>query len=173
MVGCTVPARGVGNVTFSVVLPGGASSGLPFEYSSILTIASILPSRGPMVGGSYVTVLVGGDLSLYSDFECSFGSLRVSGVMHSSTTVTCISPFQDGPGVLPFSLFVDDLQTSISVFEFVLIPSVVRILPSSGSLMGGTTVSIFGAEFSAPGLQCKFGRQIVAGSNTEVISSSL
>ena len=44
-------------------------------------------------------------------------------------------------------------------FEYYLAPVVRRLVPSSGALSGGSTVTIQGAGFSEQGLRCRFGER--------------
>ena len=125
-------------------------------------------SAGPESGGTRVAIH-GYDvtnISLGSVF-CEFGSngYRVLGSIEdvNTGTITCVSP-NHPPATVPFRISFngqqfEDINAS---FTYYLQPTVFEVSPASGSLAGGSKISIFGSNFIASGLlSCKFGDLIV------------
>ena len=78
----------------------------------------MIPSTGPVLGGTAVTVTGTGFVNSVSLF-CKFGEQEVAGVFASATSVVCVSPQHIAGSVnLEVSSNRVDFSTSMKAFEF-------------------------------------------------------
>eukprot|EP00300_Choanocystis_sp_HF-7_P024547 c2602_g1_i1.p1 GENE.c2602_g1_i1~~c2602_g1_i1.p1 ORF type:complete len:1704 (-),score=279.63 c2602_g1_i1:25-5001(-) len=130
-----------------------------FEFKYQPRIHAIFPSLGPTTGGTTV-VVVGSGFSAIT--HCKFGSDRVNALVISDLMVRCKSPTR-GAGTIKLTLIAEtgnkltNLNTDNADFTFrVITTRVENVEPVSGSIGGGTLVTIHGSGFSMGSL-CKFG----------------
>jgi hypothetical protein len=92
---CTTPAHAAGSVTVSVTDSGGTGSlGAGYTYTTYTppppTVTSVIPSFGPMAGGTPVSVI---GTNFLSGATVNFGGApATSVVVVSSTQLTCVTP---------------------------------------------------------------------------------
>eukprot|EP00961_Rhodomonas_salina_P269396 3639795-Rhodomonas_salina.1 len=80
MVLCSVPHQLSGTVRVVVEKWNqGNGKGVFFRFAEKYSLTSLLPSRGPMQGGTVVTVEAGGMLVLPEVVHCVFDSTTVAG----------------------------------------------------------------------------------------------
>lgn len=158
-VDCYAPANGSGQVEVTV-LSGGK---LPawhtrafFTFEQPIVLLSIDPTSG-RYGASTTVTVTGQGFQPSSSLKCRFGGLEESATFLNSTHVRCIAPSQ-GIEDVPVSIVQGD-SASFNVLRFlyreeILIPPLV---PSEGSLYGGTLVSIkTNISSTMTELQCTF-----------------
>ena len=133
------------------------------------------PSKGPVHGGSIVTIEVGGGLSVAEEsVTCVFGGKRVSGYVQKGKQVECIAPGAKDAGIVKVEIDNVDGGLSGSLdFEYYLAPVISRLTPSRGALSGGAMVTLHGTGFLNEGLRCKFGPGSAGEGQGRYISSSL
>jgi large repetitive protein len=148
-ISATSPA-GTGTVDVSVATPGGtsaASSANQFTYIRVPVVTAVTPNSGPESGGTTVTIS-GGNMSDAS--SVSFGSSAVTDfVVDSDSQITAISPA--GSSTVDVTVTTPKgISTTSGADRFVYIPGpvVTGITPSSGSVGGGTTVTISGSNLT-------------------------
>lgn len=155
-----------------------SSNGLP--QCPLITQCAV-PSSGPVTGGTPIVITGCGFGTDPTQVRVFFrhGSTIVPGTVTgvTDTTINAITPAF--PGLDPTAATPVDLQvvlgagftlTSPSCFTFTgttLQPVVNAILPSSGTKLGGTRVTIFGSGFSAP-VQVTFGGGVGGGGALQV-----
>lgn len=184
----TVPATFYNSTCISCEAPQGLLSstlaitfnGFDFYGNQTLSLKTenivnrIYPTHGPSAGGSNVWIS-GTFYDTNDTLYCSFGSETVQSQVHSNELVSCISPPAASHGTVPFSL-TNSLVPSKTVFFYLNIASRYRLMPNSGSIFGGTPVTIFGMDFLAvQDLQCSFGGELVPAhfsTNTELFCVS-
>jgi len=66
-----------------------------------------------------------------------------------------------------------ELVGGVQRFEVYTEPPVVGLVPSRGTVKGGSYVSVLGSKFAGTALQCRFGSQKVSGSGARLVSSTL
>ena len=183
IVTCVMPAGEMGNTTVEVSNTGEvfARSRVPYAYRSVLGIVSIVPSIGPVDGGTMVRVVMSMALNASEGLQCAFGSkpMRMSGArVVSSRAVECITPaVQERQSVLAELTIMSGAavlaESGGASFLFSEPMRVVSVRPSIGSVRGGTMVEVHGSGYAARRTACVFGtsgREVV---RAEVTSSSL
>jgi hypothetical protein len=175
---------GATSVEVDVILPGNTVlvSQNCFTYTSSASFISVCatPGNGPITGGTNVQIQGGGFGTDLAQVTVSFrlGSTTLPAVVTAvtDTSINVITPAF--VGLDPSAVNVADIivkvgaqvtLTSASCFTYTqtgLTPVVSSLLPSSGTKLGGTRVTIFGTGFSSP-VQVFFG-----GVQAEVVSVS-
>jgi hypothetical protein len=152
----------------------GGSGASPTPPIAPPSISSLSPPAGPSSGGTSVTVL-GADLG--SDAQVTFGTspARVVSVT-AGTIVVAVTP-PHAAGVVDVVVTNRDGQSARVANGFTYqapppppAPSVSSVSPPSGSVAGGTTVTIVGASFAA-GAAVRFGGD--AATVTSVLSGAI
>jgi len=173
---CAVPSQIAGTVTVSVSNNGVDTgvAGKPFALEAQRSMVSLTPSRGPVQGGSLVTIeVVGGISSGAESVTCVFGGSRVQGHVLEGTRVECMSTGVTAAGKVKVGVEgVSGLVGSLD-FEFYFGPVVSRLVPSRGALSGGAMVTLHGTGFSGKGLLCRFGSGIAGEGTGRYLSSTM
>jgi len=177
---CQVPAKGPGVVKLSVsnngIDRGVVQTWLQYSSPGSGGVARVLPSSGPVEGGTRVQLVQG---RAYEDavMGCRFGESHVVAERGPDGAVYCESPYKGTSGVVTFqwTLWEDRLVSGEELqYEYVRESAVQRMRPERGALTGGTLVSLYGTGFAADSeVQCRFGGQHVAGRGVSVVSSTL
>ena len=151
---CTAPPRSSpGNVAVVVTNPDGASSsinnGYTYKAAHGPLIASVTPNTGPQEGGTTVTVAGG---ALVPGTVVDFGGVPAQSVTFvSSKELTCVTP-ANSPGSVAVTVTNPDGQSrslnhAFLYFAMAPAPSIVSLSPTAGSVFGGTSITINGANF--------------------------
>eukprot|EP00960_Hanusia_phi_P058432 763886-Hanusia_phi.AAC.1 len=159
---------------------GGTISGR-YEYYPRVKVKALVPSQGPSVGGTVVTVMLDGRIGGQDgigEWLCVFGDSRSNGQLNVSSpdesSVACNLP----PSV-PSTVSVQVRRPSGQKlpgglrFEYVLQARLISVSPSHGGAGGGSRVTITGEGIGREGLKCWFGGKAVEGEGVQWISSSL
>ena len=172
---CKTPAVSIpGPVTLDLSLNWrtGASNKLSktsliqsvFLYtSSQLSLVSVKPLQGPIVGATDVVVTTLNRINVGGILRCIFGKVVVVGEFISESQFACKSPPVSSPGTVWLDISID-AQTSQSRLEFKFYrpPMVALILPAFGSTAGGTKILMEGSFFiNSPEIVCRFGDKVV------------
>ena len=111
-----------------------------FKYTARPNISNIHPQSGPIRGGTRIT-LYGNHFSSTSSPSCRFNDVTVTAVFFSKNTLVCISPKIESPQQVKLSVSDNGKDVSNSIkFSFYSEPTVVGVVPTFGSLEGGTMV---------------------------------
>lgn len=145
-----------------------ASLSAAFAYDAAPSIASVTPSRGPVAGGTRIT-LHGADFQSGALVRIG-GSPAVATAVVDANTVTTLTP----PGVAgtaDIELTNIDSQRGVSMagFTYDAAPSIASLSPTTGSTNGGTVVTLTGTGFVA-GAEVLFG--LTASSAVNVVSTT-
>jgi|GEM_PF-593842 len=142
---------GVGAVDVTVTTPGGTSLTSfadQFSYESPPSISSVSPQGGPAVGGTTVTIT---GTNLTGTFTVAFGGYGAASFhINSPNSITAVSPAQ-AAGVV--DVWVTNGagssgRTAADHFTYTPSATVKKISPTSGSPLGGTSVTITGTNLS-------------------------
>jgi len=141
-----------------------SSKNVTFSYTDHLNIVSILPTLGPLDGGTPIKVFVQGlDPLVMDDIKCHFGNdLSVKATIQGTERdfITCISP-KHHRGSVMLSLSVNnenDMSRSVVYFDFVNSPAVNGIHPNSIFGAKEEKISFYGRDFiDSSQLMCQFG----------------
>ncbi len=122
----------------------------PFTLTvgALPTVTSILPTDGPLAGGTSV-VITGTDLT--SATAVDFGANAAAITSNTATSITATSP-AGSAGIVDVTVTTaggTSATSSKDKFTYVAAPTVTSILPISGSAAGGTHVVITGTNLSS------------------------
>lgn len=141
----TTPAHAAGPVDVALTTVNGTSTIVGgFTYNAQPSITSVTPSVGGPAGGTSVTIAGAGFLA---------GTIvRFDGVIAPATVVSATSIFATSPahaaGVVDVTVTNSNgVGTLSNAFTYLSAPQVASILPTSGSPIGGTTVTLTGSDF--------------------------
>jgi alpha-tubulin suppressor-like RCC1 family protein len=111
------------------------------------TVTGLSPAVGPTTGGSTVTI---SGAELEGATAVRFGATEAAFTPESSTSITATAP--PGTGTVDVTVVTPTGTSAISAadrYSYQLAPSVTKLLPTSGPVAGGTSVTITGTEFTA------------------------
>eukprot|EP00163_Fabomonas_tropica_P011773 TRINITY_DN2265_c0_g1_i1.p1 TRINITY_DN2265_c0_g1~~TRINITY_DN2265_c0_g1_i1.p1 ORF type:complete len:2128 (-),score=551.89 TRINITY_DN2265_c0_g1_i1:181-6564(-) len=161
---------GFGIVDVFVSLNGGihyTTSSATFSYAAIVRL---VPSTGPVSGGTTVSVTGSGFLSEYKDqIRCKFGSSYIiQATVIDEVQLTCVSP----PGSTSTQIVISTNNVDWAhvplTFEYYNIPVITSFTPTHGSPKGGTRVLVTGSGFiDTPELRCKIGDKVIGEKDGE------
>ena len=142
---------GSGTVDVRVTTPGGTSvtsSADRFTYVPAQPkITGMSPMSGPAVGGTTV-IITGSDFTGAS--KVLFGTVAASSfTVNSDTQITAVSPA--GSGTVDVRVSTpggSSVASNADRFTYVPAPIVTSVSPNTGSVLGGTTVTITGTGFT-------------------------
>jgi len=136
------------------------------------TISSVLPNSGPVIGGTVVTI-TGTDFQ--SGATVTFEQTPAAVVFSSATQLQATTPpHAEGP-VDVIVRNPDTQSATVSggfTYQPVPPPTITSVSPASGTIAGGTSVTITGTGFQpgVPGTTVTFGG--VAGTGVNVLSAT-
>jgi uncharacterized delta-60 repeat protein len=111
------------------------------------TVSGVSPSSGPAIGGTALTI--NGTDFLAGASVTVGGAPCTSVVVLSSTRISCVSPNGVAGAVNVAVTNASGYETTSSqAFAYVAAPTVLGVSPSSGSVSGGTSLTITGTNFS-------------------------
>eukprot|EP00957_Ditylum_brightwellii_P028144 2125112-Ditylum_brightwellii.AAC.1 len=155
------------------------TGGALYTYVEPIIVNGLDPSVGSMLGGTVVSVY-GLNFRSTADLQCYFGNRTVPALFKNEHTVTCTSPKKitsENVVVVKVAPMSGSMQTyyTSAYFEYVSHPYIYSIIPQTGSIQGGTLVTLKGHGFSkkyAHKLLCRFGKMLTVAaeykSNQEV-----
>ena len=170
---CAAPAQALTTVTVEMSNNNldFTTNGATYQYIPNANVTGIVPSTGPQRGG-YVVTAVGNNFATTGLVYCRFNSGIYPATVSSSSQLTCIAPAAPG-GLMSVEVsnnYVDftHSQFNITVYTDETISS---LYPVSGSVDGGTYVTVVGTNFLSTAV-CKFGGA-TANVSTIIQSSTL
>ena len=164
----TAPAGSAGAVTVTVTVSGVSGSlASGFTYAVIPAVTSVSPNTGSTAGGTAVTIT---GTNFATGATVTFGAAAATNVVVvSATQITATTP-AGSAGALTVTVTVNGQSGSLaSGFTYALPPTVTSVSPNTGSTLGGTAVTITGANFAA-GATVTFGS--TAATSVVVVSST-
>ncbi len=168
---------GLGTVDVTVTTSGGtstASAADRFQYvapGQAPSIKKLSVKRGPAAGLTSVTIAGTGFIGVTS---VQFGSVRTAGFeVNSKTSITVLSPAATS-GVVDVTVTTPNGTSATSPkdrFKYEA-PTIAKVSPSTGSMKGGTSVTVTGSGFAPgkAGTKLKFGRTL--GASVECASTT-
>ncbi len=142
------PLNASGNWVMQVVtFRAAAASTVPF-------VSTVSPNNGPVAGGTAVTIT---GTNFAAGATVTFGGAAATNVVAvNSTTITATTPAGTA-GAVTVAVTVSGLSGSLTNgYTYVAPPTVSSVSPNSGTIVGGTAVTIAGTNF-ATGATVKFG----------------
>jgi hypothetical protein len=158
---------GTGTVNITVTTPGGTATAGKFTYVTPPPVTTaVSPSSGTTAGGTAVTI---SGTNLGDATGVSFGGAAGTITADSGTQITVTSP----PGTGTVNITVTTPGGTSTAGQFIYVtpaPAVTAISPSSGTIDGGTTVTITGTNL-AGATSVSFGGpagRIISDSGTQI-----
>ena len=172
-IGCKTPPGTISYVDVFVESLNSlrASNPLTYRYIAAPDLVNVVPSVGPILGGTSVT-------ALGSSFEaghayCVFGdTLYVLGEILSPHSLLCRSPAVDEASVVMLGIAPSLAEISVArvPFQFQKVASITSFTPTQASDVGGSRITIRGQYFSnSDGASCRFG---LVSASFQFLSSS-
>ena len=155
MVTCMAPGvTEAGSVMVEVSINDGADysgEGREYLYEMTASVEAVLPSKGQAGGVSQVVTVIGRHFVQTADLSCFFGTngTRVR-EFASSTMVTCIAARQNA-GTVSVGVsndFAFSITSEKKSFHFGFACSLHDVLPSSGTVVGGSIMTVTGVGFT-------------------------
>jgi subtilase family serine protease len=112
----------------------------------VTTVTGLSPDAGPLRGGTKVTIHGSG---LASATAVHFGAKKAASfTVVSAGTVVAVAPSGTGTvGVTVTSSVGTSAQVAAARFQYLAVPTVARLTPSSGASRGGAKVTVTGTSF--------------------------
>ncbi len=168
----TSPAGTAGTAYVTVITPGGTSPAAPanrFTYLAPPNVTAISPAKGPVTGGTRVTLIGTGFIGATA---VRFGTRAgTKMIVNSSNRITVTTPAGTAGSVHVTVTMPGDSGTApaASRFTYLARPNVTAISPAKGAVTGGTRVTLFGSGFTGA-TAVRFGAR--AGTSLVVNSSN-
>jgi len=149
----TTPAgAGPGPVDVSVTNSNGADTlGGGYTYVAPLAIATIVPSVGPLTGGTPVTITGAGFFHGVpaGTLTVDFGGIAAGSVtVLSDGALTASTPAAAGSGPVDVTITTPNGSiTATGGFTYVAPVTLTQVTPTSGALSGGDTITLDGSGF--------------------------
>jgi photosystem II stability/assembly factor-like uncharacterized protein len=157
------PAHTAGAVSVTVTNPDAqlAFKADAFTYIAGPTLSSVSPSSGPTAGGRAVSLY---GTRFLAGATVTFGGVAATGVVVvSATTITATTP-PHAAGTVDVVVTNPDSQsaTRAAGYSYFAPPTLTGVMPATGSLGGGTAVTLTGSAFRA-GVAVRFGGTLATG----------
>jgi hypothetical protein len=175
-ISATVP-EGTGPVDVTVEDEEGKSATNPvdqFTYAPV--VSSVTPNEGPTTGGTSVTI-TGVNMSEASAVK--FGSVSATSfTVNSDSSITATAPPETESTVDVTVTSPGGTSALVAGDHFTFTPTVTRISPNSGSMLGGIAVTVTGTGFATGANATKFefgsvpAPAVYCGSSTECTAIS-
>jgi hypothetical protein len=140
---------GTGTVDVTVTTAGGTSpdsSSDRFSYAGSPTVTGVMPGKGPVGGGTTVTI---SGTNLTGATAVEFGSTgAASYTVKSATSIGAVSAAEPA-GVVQVSVATPGgTSAASSTARFRFTPTITGLSPNAGSTAGGTSVTVTGTGFA-------------------------
>ena len=126
-----------------------AGQGAAYVFGDSPAVGSISPSSGPAAGGTTVTI-TGTNLGAVGAATVLFGTTAATIVSDTGTQIVATSP-AGTVGTVDVTVATaggTSATTAADQFTYVAAPTVTKISPVAGSVSGGTSVTITGANLA-------------------------
>jgi formylglycine-generating enzyme required for sulfatase activity len=143
---CTTPAGTAGLKSISVTTPGGTGTlSNCFTYYAQPTITSVTPAAGPVAGNTSLTI---NGTNFLGASAVTVGGQPVTGLVITATRITGRTPAGAAGAQDVVVTTPGGTATRSGAFTYHALPTVASVSPSSGSLAGGTTITVTGTNLS-------------------------
>ncbi|MBV9022698.1 MAG: IPT/TIG domain-containing protein [Streptomycetaceae bacterium] len=139
-----VAPSGTGTVSVTVTTAGGTSNSIAYAYLPAPVVSGISPSRGPLSGGTTVT-LTGSNLT--GATAVTFGSTpATSFTVVSATQITAVSPPSTAAGPATITVTTPGGTSAPgTVYFYIAAPVLTCASPGQGPVSGTNTVTLTGS----------------------------
>lgn len=140
-----ISPSGNGAIDVYVVTNGGKSNNLSFFYIPAPIITSTSTSSGPVAGGNTISI---NGINLSTATSVQFGPNSATPTIISDSQIEVVVP-AGSPGSVTISITtVGGISSGIS-YNYIDSPSIATAIPTSGTTLGGTSVTITGSNLSS------------------------
>jgi hypothetical protein len=140
-----ISPAGAGVVPVYVVTNAGPSNSLNFFYIENPILVSADSLSGPVAGGNTVNL---NGFNLASSNSVSFGPNVATPTVISDSSISVVAPAGSSPGSVNISVTSGGGVSGVIIYNYVDVPTIVSIIPTSGVTTGGTGVTIIGTNLS-------------------------
>lgn len=146
-IAATAPAGAAGAVTVAVTTSGGTGSkASAYTYIAAPTVTNVSPNSGPTAGGTAVTIT---GTNFTGATVVTFGGTNASSFsVTNATTIAATAPAKPAGAVAVAVTTSGGTGSLASAYTYVAAPTVTNVSPSSGTVNGGTSVTITGTNFT-------------------------
>jgi formylglycine-generating enzyme required for sulfatase activity len=141
-----------------------------FTYLPAPTIASVTPNKGPLGGGTAITI-TGTNLTGATAVSIG-GTAATNVVVVNATTVTAVTPASTAGAKSVSVTAPGGVATLASGFTYFAAPTISSVSPSAGPLGGGTTITITGSNFYNGSSNATVSIGGVAATSIQVVSAT-
>jgi photosystem II stability/assembly factor-like uncharacterized protein len=144
---CTTPVRPAGTASVVVTTPDGTNAeNTLFTYVSPPTVSLVSPATGSTLGGTSVTIT---GTNFVTPLSVTFDGAAAANVsVVNATTLTCTTPAGSTGTASVVVSTRGGPNTENTLFTYGPPPTVSGVAPSTGSTLGGTSVTITGTNFT-------------------------
>jgi hypothetical protein len=168
-VSCVAPESTVGVAGVSVEVSNDGAlhfsdDGVQFQYLAPMRLDAVVPSAGPVTGGTVVTVR-GHNFVSSRQLACSFGvsdtqrPLVVRAVFVNASAVVCVTPAVAAVASVEVALTFSGVEwlhaQPAATFAFVPVAGASSLAPTLGPASGGTVITVRGVGFVAGQTRCR------------------
>ena len=173
----TVPAGSPGTIDVRVTTPNGTSVAAPadrYAYTPAPTVTGISPASGTTLGGTSVTItganLAGASAVTIGGAVCT----AISGV--TATSLSCMTSAGSAGAASVLVTTPGGTNAANTLYTYIPpAPTITAISPTSGTTLGGTSVTITGTNLTGV-TAVKFGTSnatsFTVNSNTQITATS-
>jgi hypothetical protein len=145
-IAAVAPAGSVGGAFATVTTAGGTSPIYPYVYVAPPVVGSVTPDRGAIGGGS--TVAITGSNFLGATAVTFGGAPAASFTINPDGSITAVTPAGTaGPADVAVTA-TGGIDIRTGAYTYAPAPTISSVIPAAGPLMGGTTVTITGANLT-------------------------
>lgn len=125
-----------------------------------MTVDGLQPGAGPETGGTMISVNVSKNIPKGSILTCVFDRTSVPTTTLENGTIQCVSP-PGHLGVVSFSIGLNMLNSTYltqsgPIFEYYYSSCLSRVIPTHGSVSGGTKIYLYGNFRKTGDYTCRF-----------------
>ncbi|MBI4569978.1 MAG: IPT/TIG domain-containing protein [Planctomycetes bacterium] len=129
---------------------GAATLANAYTYDALVAISALTPTVGRLTGGVVVTVS-GRGFTTKADTTVTFGGTAATVVAVSAGAVTVVTPARGAAGAVDVVVSNGAGSATLTAgFEYVNQVTLTGVAPNSGSVAGGTSVTLTGTGFTTP-----------------------
>ncbi len=144
----TTPARSAGVADVVVATAGGSVTDTGgYTYVAAPTISSVTPDKGPLTGGTSITIA---GANLADATSVTVGGTAATVTANTATSITATTP-AGSVGVADVVVTTaGGSVTDTGGFTYEGVPTITSVTPDTGSVLGGTAIVIDGTNLLYP-----------------------
>ena len=150
------PGHAAATVTVSVSTPGGTSGTKHYTYDPVPTLSALTPAAGKTAGSTVVTLTGSGFVT--GSTTVTFGSGNHGTTVHvwGTTSLTVKAPGH-AAATVTVTVSTPGGTSGTKHYTYLGTPTLTKVTPAAGKLIGGTTVTLTGTGFFTGATTVTFG----------------